>query len=189
MAKNIIPTLCYYDGELVVDDQKNGKYVGGLCKPGRVRKGCNLTELKESVYKTTRINREEFEIELVVNWPTDSGSKAIALTDDDDVEVMFSAVSKSIELYVGKVARPRIEHQLPSPVVSSGVGYYTEMLNTAAPMDGYVSPSFSNPYVNTGSYYIPPMQYGFEPYTNSQPPTQQSCSYFTLPTDAFLSQR
>ena len=64
MAKNMIPTLCYYDSELVIDDRMCGKYVGGICKPGRVRKGWNLAKLKESVYQTTKINHDEFDIDL-----------------------------------------------------------------------------------------------------------------------------
>jgi len=29
-ALNFIPTICYFDGELVIDDEMCGKYVGGF---------------------------------------------------------------------------------------------------------------------------------------------------------------
>lgn len=51
MVFTFIPSLCYYDGELVVNEHQNGSYVGGLCKSGRVRKGCTLDALKESIFK------------------------------------------------------------------------------------------------------------------------------------------
>ena len=119
MTKSIITAVCYYDGELIIDEQLNAKYVGGKQKPAKVRRGCNFVELNESVYKATKINGHEFDIDLVCNWPTDSGSKAIKLSDDDDVEIMFSAVQKTIELYVGKTRIEGYEHS--PPVVSAGM--------------------------------------------------------------------
>ena len=102
MARSYIPTICYFDGELVIDDLMCGKYLGGSYKPAKVRKGSTFEQLKESVYKATKIKQEEYEIEIVCNWPTDSDSKAIKIVDDDDVELMFAASIKSIELFVEK---------------------------------------------------------------------------------------
>jgi len=108
--------------------KKIEKYVGGICKPGRVRNGCTLLDLKESVYKTTKINPNEFDIELAVNWPTDSGSKAIQLLDDEDVEVMFSAVTKSIELYVSKSSERKFTRLFGISRRQYGIGvFYTNV--------------------------------------------------------------
>jgi len=100
--RNFIPTICYYDGELVIDDELCGKYVGGSHKPAKVRIDCNLEQLKEAVFKAMKIKADEFDIDLVCNWPTDFGSKVIKFFDNDDVELMFSTVSIYIELFVGK---------------------------------------------------------------------------------------
>ena len=56
MSKSIIAAICYYDGELIIDEQLNAKYVGGKQKPAKVRRGCNFVELKEFVYKATKMN-------------------------------------------------------------------------------------------------------------------------------------
>lgn len=74
-----------------------------MYKPTKVHKGCNLEQLKELVFKDTKVKFEEFNINLVYNWSNDFGSKAIKIVDNDKVELMFCAVSKSLELYVGKL--------------------------------------------------------------------------------------
>ena len=139
MAPNFIATICYYDGELVIDDQTCGKYNGGSYKPAKVRKGCNFEQLKASVYKATKIQSEFFDIDLVCNWPTDSGSKAIKIVDDDDVELMFSAVSKSIELFVVKTKKAGAETVVPEPLAPS---------LPHCPSQPIPTPSCSNPSYN-----------------------------------------
>jgi len=133
-----------------------------------------LLEFKESVYKTTKINTNEFDIELAVNWSTDSGLKAKQLLYDEDVEVMFSAVTKSIELYVGKVSKENLQDlwHLLSYVISIGIGYFTQMFVIGNSSASLVSPSYSNPYLNVGSHGPPPMYYGFMPTMMSQPPPE-----------------
>ena len=103
------------------------------------------------------------------------------LVDDESVEIMFSAVTKSIELFVGKITKERVEEHLSSPVVSTGIGYFTDMLETVNPSVGLVSPSYSNPYLNVGSYEQASM--------SMQHPTQYSFPYDTQPFDPSMSQR
>ena len=135
--------------------------------------------MKEYVYKATKISAIEFDIELEVNWPTDSGSKAITLSDDEDVEVMFSAVKKSIELYVGKVAKENLQEHVQSPIVSTGLGHFTEMLETDNPSASLGSPTYSNPYVHAEGHGHPPINYGFMHYMMSQPTPEQYFPYYT----------
>ena len=150
MAPPFITALIYYDGELVVDGQQNGSYVGGFCKPGRVRRGCTLGALKDTVFQATRINPLEYDIELSVNWPTESGSRAVTLSDDEDVQVLFSTFKKSFELFVGKTAKEIVEDVVEEiitpPIVSSGFGCFTEMLQTHDPSLIFSSPLYTNPY-------------------------------------------
>ena len=115
--------------------------LGGSYKPAKVRKGSTFEQLKESVYKTTKIKQEEYEIEIVCNWPTDSGSKAIKIVDDDDVELMFAASTKSIELFVRKKRRSVAEEPRPAPVTNFGVEEYSRMVGNMSIGQGIPSPT------------------------------------------------
>lgn len=79
MTSNFNRTICYYDRELIIHDQMCENYVAGSYKPVKIHKGSNLQQLKESVYKATKINLEECDIDIICNWPTNYRSKAIKL--------------------------------------------------------------------------------------------------------------
>jgi len=101
---------------------------------------------------------------------------------------MFSVITKSIELYVGKISKENLQDHLASPVVSTGMGYFTQMLENENPSASLVSPSYSNPYLTAGSHG-PPMYYGFMPTMMSQPPLQQYFPYYTPPVVPTITQR
>ena len=145
--------------------------------------------MKEAVYKATKIKSHEYDIDLVCNWPTDSGSKAIKIVDDDDVELMFSAVTKSIELYVGKTRRLVVEEPIQTHGATYGVDDYSRMLGNMSTSHGIASPSFSNPPSNVGQYGQQPLWYAYPPFMNSQSTVQLSYPYPTQDTFARMSER
>ena len=66
-------------------------YVGGKQKGSNVKFFCSYHELKETVYRVTKIDSQKYDVRLVSKWVTDSGSSAIDVNDDDDgVDAMFS---------------------------------------------------------------------------------------------------
>ena len=99
---DFIPIICYFDGKLTIKENNTPVYVGGKQKGSKVKFFCSYHELKETVYRVTKINSQEYDVKLVSKWVTDSGSSAIDVNDDEDVDALFSVTMKVIELFVIK---------------------------------------------------------------------------------------
>lgn len=110
------------------------------------------------------------------NWPMNSGSKAIKIADDDDVELMLSATSKSIELFVGKSRWLQEEEPVREQVVNSVTEDYCRMIETVCINHGTAFPSFSNPHM-TAIYGQQQSLYGYPSCTSYQQSVQYNYSY------------
>ena len=97
-----IPIICYFDGKLNLKENNTPVYVGGKQKGSKVKNFCSYHELKETVYRVTKIDSQKYDVRLVSKWVMESGSSAIDVNDDEDVDAMFSVNMKVIELFVVK---------------------------------------------------------------------------------------
>lgn len=101
-----VPTIFYFDGELLVDDEGKPRYVGGRRKGSTIKNHCSFEELKQRAFEVTKANPVIYDLKLAVKWVRDDGASAIDLEDDDDLNFPFSVGIRVIEIYV-----VRVEHE------------------------------------------------------------------------------
>ena len=74
-------------------------------KPVMVNKPITLRELVEKIHQITKINSNEYQIQLTCNWsPVQGRFIAVSIADDDSTQAMLELhpFVNSIEIYVEK---------------------------------------------------------------------------------------
>ena len=89
----------------------NPKYVNGIVKSVMVKKIIALHELVEKNLSITKINSNEYKINLTCNWPITQGRFIVMpITDDEDTRAML-ALHPSVNLIEIYVKKSSMSHQ------------------------------------------------------------------------------
>ncbi|OMP12227.1 MuDR family transposase [Corchorus olitorius] len=114
-----ITILCYWNGNIV-------EGLEGLCydqppnKAVKVKLGLNYELLLNKMYSITSLDRQQFRIKMTCRYPSVVGPNlkyiVIPVRDDDDVDIMFDALTKHDEL-------SNIDLYLETEILSSDIRY------------------------------------------------------------------
>ena len=100
-----VSLVCWFNGILTIDMYNNPRYINGVGKPMIVRKSITWHELVEKIYRITKINPKEYQIQLTCNCPIRQGHfTTVSISDNDDTRTILELHHgmNLIEIYVEK---------------------------------------------------------------------------------------
>src|SRR5436190_24171263 len=103
MANENVFIACYCDGELTINEKNEALYTGGVVRPLMINISSTFGELEDEIFNISLIDREQFNIRIVCNWPIDSmRSAAVHVTNDRETSVVLELGHRvvSIQLFV-----------------------------------------------------------------------------------------
>lgn len=108
MAPNFATLFCYWGGK-ICDGPEGVSYNMSPSKAIKVHHGIQFDELINKLYAATSFDKQKYSIKLVCRYPSVVGKVMryirLPINDNDDIEIMFDALSlhrelSNIDLYV-----------------------------------------------------------------------------------------
>src|SRR4051812_38798482 len=97
----MVYVFSYYGGPLAIDKRSEPVYTGGTLFPMQIHSSCIFEELKEEIFKVTRIYRDRERIQIVCKWPIAIGeSTTLNFSDDRETSIVWDRVKRIILLLV-----------------------------------------------------------------------------------------
>ena len=101
MGEKDVTILCYWNGS-IVQRLKGLSYYKPPNKAIKVKSGINYKMLLNKMYSIASLDRQQFKIEMTCRYPSVAGQilKYIPIPskNDDDVDIMFDAIARHLEL-------------------------------------------------------------------------------------------
>ena len=138
MNKVEVPILCWFNCKLTIDQKNKPIYVAGTVKPMSVWKKTTSLELVEKIHHISKINPNNYQIQITCKWSFTYGYyQAVVIADDEDTRAMFQLYPSvnTIELYMEKVQ-----------------GEFSCMLDLDNESTGFMSPVPHIPHVDMSIY-------------------------------------